>query len=160
MCAKHSLLVGVGVHCASRQWSLGPQNLTNSITEWFCVVFFILEGQRTCTKKAQLAKESLRGGWQATVTWLCCFSQKTADKETTGCPGTAPLQPLLPQHLTEQKQSHESLGNQRGKEGARRFQFVFASVSTLGLCVVRLLIRAHWGACLPPQEKYLAGTSE
>lgn len=93
------------------------------------------------SKEGPTAKESLRGGWQATVTWLCCFSQETADKETTGCPGTPP-----PQHLTEQKQSHESLGIQRCREGARRFRFVFASVSIRGLCVVRLLISAHLGS--------------
>lgn len=51
--------------------------------------------------------------------------------------------PPHPPHLTEQKQSHESLGIQRCGEGARRFQFVVASVSTQGLCVVRLLISAH-----------------
>lgn len=54
-----------------------------------------------------------------------------------------------PQHLTEQKQSHESLGIQRCREGARRFRFVFTSVSIWGLCVVRLLISAHLGSLFP-----------
>lgn len=111
-----------------------------SLTDFY-MLFFALWDLQTCPRKAQ-SQESLRGGWQAKASWLCSFSQETADKETTGCPGTPPP----PQHLTEQKQSHESLGIQRYRKGARRFWFVFASMSTVGLCEVRLLISAHLGS--------------
>ena len=109
--------------------------------EWFYEFFFVLWGRQTCPKRFPTAKESLRGSWQATVTWLCCFSQETADKETTGCPGTPPP-PTSDWTKTIPWITRDSEMWGRSQE----ISVCFASVSTQGLRVVRLLISEHFGS--------------
>lgn len=73
-------------------------------------------------------------------------------------PRNTPPQPaasLPPQHLTEQKQSHESLGIQgrQGKE-SREIWVCWCIVSHPGAyAAVRLLIRAHLGSPFVPPPR-------
>lgn len=146
VCWKFFMCVGDGVrrHPSYLSFSaLGrkTEQWYHRLSQWFYEFFFVLLGRQTCPKRFPTAKESLRGSWQATVTWLCCFSQETADKETTGCPGTPPP-PTSDWTKTIPWITRDSEMWGRSQE----ISVCFASVSTQGLRVVRLLISAHFGS--------------
>lgn len=154
---------GLGYTGSSLFRCLRLQKLGNSITYSVRVILHVLVSYSLTSPYFQ-RKPNCRNDLKVAgkVTWLSCFSQKTADKDTTGCPGKAPPSTATHTqtytHLSEQKQSHESLGIQRCRKGTKRFQFVFASTSTQGLCVLRLLISAHLGksAFLPKRGNWQA----